>query len=142
GGERSRRGFVLIAQRQFPELRQPRWVGAVQCQVDPDCHPVLLGRMAGSYPARTTGPRADTASRPARARAVQPPPASRHQPNTQDRLKTHAGIFGPGNFVWFPEGMLMEHGATEDGAVTTLFITNKPFDIRLALRDGRGSSPG
>jgi hypothetical protein len=30
-------------------------------------------------------------------------------------LKTHAGNFGPGSFVWFPEGMLMEHGATDDG---------------------------
>jgi quercetin dioxygenase-like cupin family protein len=30
-------------------------------------------------------------------------------------LKTHAGNFGPGNFVWFPQGMLMEHGATKDG---------------------------
>ena len=57
-------------------------------------------------------------------------------------LKTHAGIFGPGNFVWFPEGMLMEHGATEDGDVTTLFITNKPFDIRYAFEDEQGSSTG
>jgi hypothetical protein len=62
GGERGRRGFVLIAQRQLPELRQPRRVRAVQRQVDPDCHPVLLGRMARSYPARTTDSRADTAS--------------------------------------------------------------------------------
>ena len=57
-------------------------------------------------------------------------------------LKTHAGTFGPGNFIWFPEGMLMEHGATEDGDVTTLFITNKPFDIRYAFEDEQGSSTG
>jgi quercetin dioxygenase-like cupin family protein len=57
-------------------------------------------------------------------------------------LKTHAGNFGPGNFVWFPEGMLMEHGATEDGDVTTLFITNKPFDIRYAFEDEQDSSTG
>ena len=44
-------------------------------------------------------------------------------------LKTHAGSFGPGSFVWFPEGMEMEHGATQDNDVTFLFITNKPFDI-------------
>jgi quercetin dioxygenase-like cupin family protein len=50
-------------------------------------------------------------------------------------LRTHAGTFGPGNFVWFPEGMLMEHGATEDGDMTALFITNKPFDIRYAFED-------
>jgi quercetin dioxygenase-like cupin family protein len=33
-------------------------------------------------------------------------------------LKTHAGTFGPGSFIWFPEGMLVEHGATADGDVT------------------------
>lgn len=44
-------------------------------------------------------------------------------------LVTHSGRFGPGNFVWFPEGSVMEHGATAEGDVTVLFITNKPFDI-------------
>jgi len=44
-------------------------------------------------------------------------------------LVTHEGEYGPGNFVWFPEGLLMEHGATADEDVTVLFITNKPFDI-------------
>lgn len=44
-------------------------------------------------------------------------------------LATHKGEFGPGNFVWFPEGGWMEHGATQDNDVTFLFITNKPFDI-------------
>src|SRR4051812_45694164 len=29
-------------------------------------------------------------------------------------LVTHQGSFGPGTFVWFPEGMLMHHGATQD----------------------------
>jgi hypothetical protein len=46
-----------------------------------------------------------------------------------------AGTFGPGSFVWFPEGMLVEHGATEDCDVTTLFITNKPFDIHCAFEE-------
>jgi hypothetical protein len=50
-------------------------------------------------------------------------------------LKTHAGTFGPGNFVWFPEGMVMEHGATPENDVTILFITNKPFDIHYAFED-------
>ena len=50
-------------------------------------------------------------------------------------LKTHAGSLGPGSFVWFPEGALMEHGATQDNDVTLLFITNKPFDIRYAFED-------
>src|SRR5204863_1289143 len=44
-------------------------------------------------------------------------------------LVTHAGRHGPGCFVWFPEGTVMEHGASADGDVTVLFITNKPFAI-------------
>ena len=51
-------------------------------------------------------------------------------------LKTHAGSFGPGSFVWFPQGMRMEHGATQDNDVTLLFITNKPFGIRYDFEDG------
>jgi len=56
-------------------------------------------------------------------------------------LKTHAGSFGPGSFVWFPEGMEMEHGATPDNDVTSLFITNKSPDIhytRLASPEPAG----
>jgi quercetin dioxygenase-like cupin family protein len=44
-------------------------------------------------------------------------------------LVTNKGRFGPGNFVWFPEGEVMEHGASSDGDVTVLFITNKSFRI-------------
>lgn len=44
-------------------------------------------------------------------------------------LFTHAGTYGPGSFVWFPEGTVMEHGAASDKDVTVLFITNKPFEI-------------
>ena len=44
-------------------------------------------------------------------------------------LKTHQGTFGPGSFVWFPEHGIMEHGATDEGDCTFLFITNKPFGI-------------
>ena len=47
----------------------------------------------------------------------------------QGTLATHEGTFGPGHFVWFPEGQVMEHGATADGDVVVLFITNKPFEI-------------
>ncbi len=45
------------------------------------------------------------------------------------RLVTHKGTFGPGTFVWFPEGEAMEHGATPEGDVTVLFVTNKRFRI-------------
>jgi quercetin dioxygenase-like cupin family protein len=44
-------------------------------------------------------------------------------------LVTHKGRFAPGTFVWFPEGEVMEHGASADGDVTVLFITNKSFRI-------------
>ncbi|HEX2988347.1 MAG TPA: cupin domain-containing protein [Chloroflexota bacterium] len=44
-------------------------------------------------------------------------------------LKTHEGVYGPGSFVWFPEGIVAEHGATAETDVLTLFITNKRFDI-------------
>jgi quercetin dioxygenase-like cupin family protein len=44
-------------------------------------------------------------------------------------LQTHDGAYGPGSFVWFPEGEVMEHGGTAEGDVTVLFITNKPFEI-------------
>lgn len=44
-------------------------------------------------------------------------------------LVTHQGEFGPGSFVWFPEGGKMQHGARPDQPVTFLFIVNKPFSI-------------
>lgn len=47
-------------------------------------------------------------------------------------LVTHAGRFGEGSFVWFPEGEAMEHGAAAEQDVVVLFITNKPFEIHYA----------
>jgi len=44
-------------------------------------------------------------------------------------LVTHAGCFPPGSFVWFPQGETMEHGASAEGDVVVVFITNKPFRI-------------
>jgi len=44
-------------------------------------------------------------------------------------LVTQDGSFAPGTFVWFPEGQVMEHGATAQADVVVLFITNKPFQI-------------
>ena len=52
-------------------------------------------------------------------------------------LRTHAGEYGPGTFVWFPEGMVQSHGATETDDVTFLFITNKPFDIHFTHLEGQ-----
>ena len=45
----------------------------------------------------------------------------------EGQLVTHKGTYGPGHFVWFPEGEVMEHGASAAGDVTVLFITNKAF---------------
>jgi quercetin dioxygenase-like cupin family protein len=45
-------------------------------------------------------------------------------------LVTHCGRHGPGAFVWFPEGEVMEHGAGPDGDVTVLLVSNKPFAIQ------------
>lgn len=44
-------------------------------------------------------------------------------------LVTHKGTYGTGSFVWFPEGETMENGASAEGDVTVLFITNKSFQI-------------
>lgn len=50
-------------------------------------------------------------------------------------LKTHLGEYGPGSFVWFPEGGWMEHGATADQDVTVLFISNKELSIVYAAEE-------
>ena len=47
-------------------------------------------------------------------------------------LVTHRGSYGPGSFVWFPEGEVMEHGASAEGDVTVVFITNKSFRLDYA----------
>jgi quercetin dioxygenase-like cupin family protein len=44
-------------------------------------------------------------------------------------LVTHRGTYGPGTFVWFPEGEVMEHGASAEGDAVALFVTNKTFEI-------------
>jgi quercetin dioxygenase-like cupin family protein len=47
----------------------------------------------------------------------------------EGKLVTHRGEFGPGSFVWFPEGDAMQHGASAEGDMIALFITNKPFSV-------------
>ncbi len=47
----------------------------------------------------------------------------------EGRLVTHKGAFCPGTFVWFPEGEVMEHGASAEGDVIVLFVTNKTFRL-------------
>ena len=47
----------------------------------------------------------------------------------EGNLRTHRGTFGPGTWVWFPKGEVMEHGATGEGDVVGLFITDSAFEI-------------
>lgn len=49
-------------------------------------------------------------------------------------LHTQDGTYAAGDFVWYPEGNIGEHGATAAGPVTLLFVTNKP--IGIAFTDG------
>lgn len=46
-------------------------------------------------------------------------------------LDTHQGQYGPGSWVWFPEGGVMYHGATKEQDCTVLFVTNKKFSIHF-----------
>jgi quercetin dioxygenase-like cupin family protein len=57
----------------------------------------------------------------------------------EGKLVTHVGTFGPGTFVWFPEGEVMEHGASSEADVTVLFVTNKAFRIDYVEE---GAAPG
>ena len=50
----------------------------------------------------------------------------------EGQLVTHNGKYGPGSFVWFPEGETMEHGASAEADVVAVFVTNKPFRIDYA----------
>ena len=44
-------------------------------------------------------------------------------------LATSEGSFGPGDYIWFDEGVVMTHGAGEEEDVDILFITNKKLDM-------------
>lgn len=52
----------------------------------------------------------------------------------EGHLVTHRGTYGPGSFVWFPEGEAMVHGASAEGDVTVVFVTNKAFRIDYEAR--------
>ena len=47
----------------------------------------------------------------------------------EGQLVTHRGTYGPGSFVWFPEGEVMEHGASAAADCVVVFIPNKAFRI-------------
>jgi quercetin dioxygenase-like cupin family protein len=52
-------------------------------------------------------------------------------------LVTHQGRYGAGSFVWFPEGEVMSHGASAEGDVTCLLVSNKSFAIKYASAPGK-----
>ena len=56
-------------------------------------------------------------------------------------LSTHQGRYPAGSFVWFPEGGIMEHGATQEEDGTFLFITNKPCDIHFVGDENDPAAP-
>ena len=49
----------------------------------------------------------------------------------QGKLVTNHGTFGPGMFVWFPEGEAIFHGAAAEQDTVVLFIRHEPFDINF-----------
>jgi quercetin dioxygenase-like cupin family protein len=59
----------------------------------------------------------------------------------EGRLVTHRGVYGPGTFVWFPEGEVMAHGASAEGDVVVLFVTNKAFRMDYVEAPAEGGRP-
>ena len=59
----------------------------------------------------------------------------------EGRLVTHRGVYGPGTLVWFPEGEVMEHGASAEGDVVVLFVTNKAFRMDYVDVSAEGGRP-
>jgi len=110
--------FFAIDARQLPwEERHSQEIGAAifrkELFTDPDTG--MLVRLV-RYPAGVVNP-------------AHTHPCGHGMYVLEGTMVTHQGSFGPGNFVWFPEGEVMEHGASADGDVTVVFITNKPFRI-------------
>jgi quercetin dioxygenase-like cupin family protein len=56
-------------------------------------------------------------------------------------LDTHQDKYPAGSFVWFPEGGIMAHGATQDEDCTFLFITNKAFAIHYVGDENDPEAP-
>ena len=47
----------------------------------------------------------------------------------EGKLRTEEGIYEPGTFVWFPEGMVTRHGETDDEDCVFLFVSGKSGKI-------------
>ena len=47
----------------------------------------------------------------------------------QGKLVTHRGVYGPGNFVWFPANEVVSHGAPPAEDVVVLFLRHEDMAI-------------
>lgn len=59
----------------------------------------------------------------------------------EGKLRTEKGVYGPGSFVWFPEGSVTRHGATEDADCLFLFISGKPGEILFEQGPNENETP-
>ncbi len=50
-------------------------------------------------------------------------------------METDLGTVNEGDFVWWPAGVEMQHGATMNEDCVFLFVTNAPYDIEVLDRD-------
>ena len=46
----------------------------------------------------------------------------------EGKLQTHNGTYGPGTWVWFPQGETIEHGATGEGDMVGIFCRRRVRD--------------
>lgn len=47
----------------------------------------------------------------------------------EGQIKTNGSVYGPETLIWYPEGCVAEHGATQHDDATVLLISNKAFSI-------------
>ena len=60
---------------------------------------------------------------------VDKPETALFAPGHGSTLKTDEGEFGPGAFVWYPEGTVMSHGATDREECVFLYIHDKAGEL-------------
>lgn len=47
----------------------------------------------------------------------------------EGQMKVNQSYYGPGTFIWYPEGCVAEHGATAFEHAKVLMFSNKPFKV-------------
>lgn len=53
----------------------------------------------------------------------------------EGQLETDGELYGPGTFVWYPEGIVATHGATKYEDLKCLLISNKAFSLQYVQED-------